>query len=346
MPIEFRCTQCDKLLRTPDETAGRQAKCPVCGTVVTVPEPAPPASPFGSQPGGSGSPLGSGGGTPFGPSDPANPYQAPAYYAEGTEAFGPVAAGAVTPTLIDIGEIFSRTWAAFKDNWGMTLLVLFVGGVINFGVSWGVSLVVAIIGAVLGNPILAMGAHVLGNVASQVFAWWIAVGQAMVFLKLLRGQPTSLGEMFNGGPYLLRTIGAWILFFLGAIAILAVGVLPGVFVGLATGWNELSVFTMIGGGLVAGVFLVIYGLTFSQFFYFIIDRNAGIMESFEGSRQVTAGNRLTMFAIQLIAGLAGFVLIIITCLLGALAVGPYMALLVPVMYLSMTGQPMARRYMA
>src|SRR5690606_26481769 len=38
MPIEFRCSQCQKLLRTPDDTAGKQAKCPSCGAVVPIPE--------------------------------------------------------------------------------------------------------------------------------------------------------------------------------------------------------------------------------------------------------------------------------------------------------------------
>lgn len=37
MPIEFRCGQCGKLLRTGDETAGKQAKCPSCGTVQPIP---------------------------------------------------------------------------------------------------------------------------------------------------------------------------------------------------------------------------------------------------------------------------------------------------------------------
>ena len=37
MPIEFRCGQCGKLLRTGDETAGKRAKCPSCGTVQPVP---------------------------------------------------------------------------------------------------------------------------------------------------------------------------------------------------------------------------------------------------------------------------------------------------------------------
>jgi hypothetical protein len=54
MPIEFFCTQCGRLLRTGDDTAGRQAKCPDCGAIVPIPIPtvvpvniatAPPPSP-------------------------------------------------------------------------------------------------------------------------------------------------------------------------------------------------------------------------------------------------------------------------------------------------------------
>ena len=45
MPIEFRCSRCGKLLRTGDGTAGRQAQCPECGTIGTVPGPAEPQEP-------------------------------------------------------------------------------------------------------------------------------------------------------------------------------------------------------------------------------------------------------------------------------------------------------------
>ena len=37
MPIEFRCTGCQRLLRTADDTAGKQARCPECGAVMVVP---------------------------------------------------------------------------------------------------------------------------------------------------------------------------------------------------------------------------------------------------------------------------------------------------------------------
>ncbi len=39
MTIEFNCPNCQKLLRTKDEKAGVKAKCPDCGTSITVPFP-------------------------------------------------------------------------------------------------------------------------------------------------------------------------------------------------------------------------------------------------------------------------------------------------------------------
>jgi len=88
MAIEFRCTQCNKLLRASDEAAGKQAKCPECGAVMPVPGPQAqwpgedaPADPGPARPGPES-------GRPFaaGPSDwgaqggPQNPYEAPRQY--------------------------------------------------------------------------------------------------------------------------------------------------------------------------------------------------------------------------------------------------------------------------
>ena len=41
MALEFRCAGCSKLLRTPDESAGKKAKCPQCGEIVDVPQATP-----------------------------------------------------------------------------------------------------------------------------------------------------------------------------------------------------------------------------------------------------------------------------------------------------------------
>jgi len=49
MPIEFRCRQCGRLLKTPDDTAGRQAQCPACGALSTVPGVDEPKAPLPAE---------------------------------------------------------------------------------------------------------------------------------------------------------------------------------------------------------------------------------------------------------------------------------------------------------
>jgi hypothetical protein len=89
MPIEFLCTSCQAKIRTPDNSAGRQARCPKCSAVVTVPAasmpPPAPQSGFSAPPAGfiqppSSHPLA--GGPPKPASNPlsgppANPLGAP-----------------------------------------------------------------------------------------------------------------------------------------------------------------------------------------------------------------------------------------------------------------------------
>lgn len=74
MAVEFRCTQCNKLLRIGDDAAGGQAKCPECGAIVPVPsQPAPGAE--------AGSPFAPAG-QPAGAADATDPFKAPGEYAQ------------------------------------------------------------------------------------------------------------------------------------------------------------------------------------------------------------------------------------------------------------------------
>lgn len=76
MAIEFRCPQCQKLLRVGDDAAGKQAKCPGCGAQVTVPSATAPPPPTGSPfDGGASDPFG--GLPPVPPVGSDNPYAAP-----------------------------------------------------------------------------------------------------------------------------------------------------------------------------------------------------------------------------------------------------------------------------
>jgi phage FluMu protein Com len=349
MPIEFRCTQCAKLLRTADDTAGKQAKCPSCGAILNVPTPpAVPSeqSPF-SQAGGAPSPTGGSpfGGPPTGAPETWNPYQSPADYTMTSSGFdAAIPPGTITPTLIDMGTIFSRTWAIFKDNWGMSLVVVVVCFIVNLVVGqiaqWGS----VGVGAAIGDPTATVIIAQSAGIVAQLFGMWIGIGQALYFIKTVRGREASLGDIFAGGPYFLRILGATILFTCGWILLCGVCAIPGVAIGFTVGGENGLILGAGLGVLIAIVPMAIYTLGFSQYYYLIIDHNAGAVESLSLSWQVTRGNRLTIFAIGLIAGILGMLVVLFTCLLGILAVAPYMALLYPVMYLAMTGQPVAPIY--
>ncbi|MFH1921899.1 MAG: DUF975 family protein [Planctomycetota bacterium] len=365
MPIEFRCTQCNRLLRTQDETAGKKAKCPECGTILPIPVPGHPPqsqgatgvspvpgelgqhtretspppdasadSPFGPIP-----PPPTGPASPFAPGGPAqseNPYASPADYTLGAPAgYARAAAGRVVPSEIELGDVFSRTWELFKQQWGMALVLLLVAFLINMGVS-----------------IVCGFIPIIGGIMSGVFSVWINIGVALGMLKLVRGQEAEVGDIFTGGPYLVRVfLGSLLvgLMVLGTFGILFGPTLAALLFALQG--SDLAVIISAGVllGLVCSIPATIVSLMFGQFFYLILDRDAEIIESLSLSKQVMAGNKLIVFAIHLLLFLGSVLLIILTCGLGILVVPfvvpPFAALLNAIIYLGVTGQPTAdRRY--
>lgn len=79
MPIELTCSGCGQTLRVGDEHAGKKARCPQCGAIVSVPAAeTPPSGSLGPSPfddsGGADEPV-----NPFSdfPEPSANPYQSP-----------------------------------------------------------------------------------------------------------------------------------------------------------------------------------------------------------------------------------------------------------------------------
>jgi uncharacterized RDD family membrane protein YckC/DNA-directed RNA polymerase subunit RPC12/RpoP len=117
MPIEFACTQCGKQLRTPDETAGRNAKCPQCGTVMQIPQPvvlAPQQAAFAPLPSSSsGAAAGQ-----FPAAQPAtgefdfNPYQSPT----ATTPYGSPSYGAMANSDHRLASLGARFGGALLDG--------------------------------------------------------------------------------------------------------------------------------------------------------------------------------------------------------------------------------------
>ncbi len=298
MAIEFRCTDCGKLLRTGDDTAGRQAKCPECGTVTTIPA----AAPSDSVP-------------PPPPPPPSSVDPAPSLQSPGQPA------GAIIPSTLDLGEVFGRTWTILKPNRWNCLGVVVLVWLMSFGV-----------GVVSGFI------PIVGLLILWVFQIWIGIGLALYFLKTARGRKVEFGEIFAGGPYLLKILVASILLGLIVFGITIVCAFPLFLIGMLISWEA----SMILGNVGVIVAMVYVMLIVSQYYYLILDRDVDVIESFTMSRDLMKGNKLTLFIIGLL-----FVLIMLVAMipfgLGLLVAVPFFALMYPVIYLTITGQPMADR---
>ena len=316
MPIEFRCTQCDKLLRTGDDTAGKQAKCPECGTVMTIPMPdqgtVPPSQPQGSF---EAAP------SPFAappapvPPDSENPYQSPASAGPDQRFFAPP--GEIRPARIEFGETLSRTWAVFTDKWLPVLGAVALIAFINIVASFTMQGIIAGIAGAVQDAAVAGGIAFLVQVLYQIMAIWLGIGLQLFTLGVVRGEEARFGLLFAGGPYLLSVILVSLLIGLVVILGLILFIIPG----------------------------IIFALMLAQAQLLIIDRKMGVIDAMSTSRDVMAGNKMTVFAIGIVAGFVGLLFVLITCGLGYLAVGPYMMILSIVIYLGVTGQPtMADRY--
>ena len=208
MPIEFRCTQCDRLLRTQDETAGKKAKCPECGAILTIPIPGTPPEP-GAPPAGppqspamppspeTGPPPGASPESPFGPTEPPpggpespfgpgaqpdaeNPYASPADYTLSAPA-QPAPPGAIVPTRIDAGDVLARAWTIYKQQWLICIGAVLVVGILNYVVAQIANQLGAVAGALAGDPVAFYVCIVLGWCAGQLFALWLNIGLAMLF---------------------------------------------------------------------------------------------------------------------------------------------------------------------
>ena len=84
-----------------------------------------------------------------------------------------------------------------------------------------------------------------------VFSMWIGIGSTVFVLKIARGQPAELSDIFTGGPFFLPILEHSILFGLmvGLGTILCI--VPGVFLGLMFGqFNYLIIDGLHGCGLI------------------------------------------------------------------------------------------------
>lgn len=167
MPIEFRCTRCNRLLRTQEDAAGKQARCPECGTILDVPGRSsadPQAEPGAASP-ASQTPFAAGTSPAFGADAPGqeNPYQTPGAEARPGYPFG-------RPSI----------QPGYVPNYLVQAILCTLFCCIPFGI-------VAIVFAAQVNGHLAAGNFAAAQEASQNARIWCWVSFALGVIPALLG---------------------------------------------------------------------------------------------------------------------------------------------------------------
>jgi len=237
-------------------------------------------------------------------------------------------------------DIFNWSWTIFKENMGITIGLVIGMNALNVGISFGLGLILGAVAAAIRDPAVSASLNVFIQFVGMVVGMWLAIGMTRGLLRVARGQPVSFDVVFSGGPYLVPVILAGIV--VGLMVIAVIFPLAGI-VGIIF-WMQRDSNLGLAAALVAvpiGLVIVIYLYArLFPFFYLIIDRNAGAIDSIRMSWQLTekrAGTIILLYFIQMAIYIAGFLALCV----GLIFAIPLMTMIVVVTYLALTGKAKA-----
>jgi hypothetical protein len=265
--------------------------------------------------------------------DEANPYAPP------RSAFVPDAspfqAGYIPFT---IGDILDRSWRIFKERLGICVAIVFGVGALNFGTSFALGMMLQVLVAITGSAALMALGNFLVQIAAAVLSVWLTIGQNLALLRVARGQQVDPQDVFRGGPYILRVIGASILFgLLLFIPFVAAGIGVAVSIALFQAKQSAIGVAILLLAVAAAVPLLVYlSARLAMFYYLAIDRDAGVVDSLRWSWEMTRDRALPIIAIYLLTlliNLGGA----LACLVGLIFTIPLTALIMVVTYLALAG---------
>jgi hypothetical protein len=281
---------------------------------------------------------------PYRPPDDAdfdNPYAPPK---SAFEPERPVYSGSLAiPFSVD--SIASTSWSIYRDNLGTCLWVVWSVMLVNFGLALGLNgLMAGLQAAMPGNQSSILIIYWTFYLFSILLQTWLGIGMNLALIKVARGEHVAFDQLFSGGRYMLRVI-------FGAIVMMGIffGIMfvPLILMGVAiaalrdqAAWGLVALVVCVP--LVA--FLAIYlSARLMQFYFLIIDRDSGVMESLQGSWQITrgrVGTLILVYLLQLVLAIGG----ILALCVGFIFTLPLSNLMQVVTYLALvgTGKPLER----
>jgi len=171
---------------------------------------------------------------------------------------------------------------------------------------------------------------------------WLSIGQSLALLGLARGELSIFDRIVQGGRYLLTTLLAGLLFLATIIlTVLLCTIWVPILAAILGGWHGPALVLLVLAGAGSSITALVLAARLSQFGYFILDTNAGVIQSLGASWEVTRGRVMTLF---LVYGSVGLINLggVLACFVGLLFTAPFTGLLLAVAYLSLTGQPVGQ----
>jgi len=245
--------------------------------------------------------------------------------------------GIAIPFTID--SIVNTAWSIYKAQLGTCLGLVWGAMGVNFGLSFGLAILnVGLQAAMPNETVTVLVIYYALSLCNMVFQAWLGIGMTRGLLKVVRGEPVSFDVLGSGGPYLIRVCLGAILVFLIFIVL---AFIPLILVGAASALLANNMVAGIAFMVVAVSLCVFFTLYMSarlmQFYYLIIERDAGVFESLQLSWQITrgrAGTLIVIYLLQILVVVAGFLALCV----GIVFAAPLSTLLLIVAFAAMVGK--------
>lgn len=237
-----------------------------------------------------------------------------------------------------VNDVFQWSWAIFRERMQPCLSIFWGAIGISLAFSILLNLVQEGIDAGVRDPNTFKVLYILLLFASFVLQAWLSIGMTLAILKIARGELVTFEDVFRGGPFLLTAILAMVVHkLLIAVPIaVATGIIIGAVVMMEnqSGVAAFLVFLVVSS--LAGLVFIFLATRLSMYYYLVIDRNAGVLDSLLKSWRLCrnqVGTITLVYCVEFAVFLAG----LLACVVGLVFAFPLISLLEAVTYLALIG---------
>ena len=215
---------------------------------------------------------------------------------------------------IQIGSCISRGFQLTLSNFGG----LFVVGLVYVVIMILISVMMAVVDQALGlggqQQVIEFGGQqfrsegpqpsMFNQLVVNLVAIFLSIGATRILLNVVDGREFNAGMLFEGGPYFIRAL-------LAALLIVAVAFVSGLIIGVSLIISKALVALLFLAGLIIWTYL---WLRYGFYLFAIVDKDLGVIESFQYSSRITTNQRFNLFLLSIVmffVMLAGFLALVI-----------------------------------